>query len=252
MRKIEGVRVPAHVAIIMDGNGRWAEQRGAERSEGHRHGIQPVRHAVGAAIEAGVRYLTIYAFSTENWRRPAAEVTALMQLLIQSIDQHLQELIEQGVRLLTIGDLSKLPPLVQEAIAEAKRLTAHGDKLTLTVALNYGARDEIANAARCVAQRAVAGEVSCDQIDAELLAQHLETAMLPDPDLLIRTSGESRLSNFLLWQLAYAEFVFMPVLWPDFTKEHFQSALDEYAARNRRFGGVSTGDGLEKTDLVDG
>ena len=224
--------VPAHVAIVMDGNGRWAQQRGLPRGEGHKSGVGAVREAVRAAVACGVRYLTLYAFSTENWKRPPEEVNGLMQLLVESADTYLQEFIDGGIRVDTIGDTSALPPLVRGAVTQVRKMTRRGEKLTLIIALNYGGRPEIVRATRAIA------EAGPEEIDESMLTQHLYTAGIPDPDLLIRTSGEQRLSNFLLWQLAYTEFYFTPKLWPDFTGADFQAALHDYTQRKRRFGGV--------------
>ena len=230
--------VPAHVAIVMDGNGRWAQQRGLPRSEGHRSGVAAVRETVRAAVACGVRYLTLYAFSTENWKRPPEEVNGLMQLLVESADTYLQEFIDGGIRVDTIGDTSALPPLVRGAVTQVRKMTRRGEKLTLIIALNYGGRPEIVRATRTIAEAVLEGRARPEEIDETMLAQHLYTAGIPAPDLLIRTSGEQRLSNFLLWQLAYTEFYFTPKLWPDFTGADFEAALHDYAQRKRRFGGV--------------
>lgn len=230
--------VPAHVAIVMDGNGRWAQQRGLPRGEGHKSGVGAVREAVRAAVACGVRYLTLYAFSTENWKRPPEEVNGLMQLLVESADTYLQEFIDGGIRVDTIGDTSALPPLVRGAVTQVRKMTRRGEKLTLIIALNYGGRPEIVRATRAIAEAVLEGRARPEEIDESMLTQHLYTAGIPDPDLLIRTSGEQRLSNFLLWQLAYTEFYFTPKLWPDFTGADFQAALHDYAQRKRRFGGV--------------
>ncbi|MDE5623574.1 MAG: di-trans,poly-cis-decaprenylcistransferase [Alistipes sp.] len=229
-------RIPQHVAIIMDGNGRWAELRGRQRYEGHAAGIEPIRASARAAIRHGVGYLTLYAFSTENWGRPAQEVDALMELFCQSVIHETPDMQRQGIRIRTIGDCSRFSDKVQAHLAQAEELTASGDKLTLTLALNYSSRDEITRAVRKIAARAAAGEVAPEQIDEAAVSRALDTAGCPDPDLVIRTSGECRLSNFLLWQASYAELWFPQVLWPDFTEEEFDRALDEYARRDRRFG----------------
>ncbi len=229
-------RIPQHVAIIMDGNGRWAELRGKERYEGHAAGIEPVRASLRAAVRRGVKYLTLYAFSTENWGRPAKEVDSLMELFCQSVVNETPELQRQGVRIRMIGERSRFSPRVQEHLARAEALTADGGKLTLILALNYSSRDEIVRAVRKLARRAADGELAPETIGEQTVAAALDTADYPDPDLIIRTSGECRLSNFLLWQASYAEFWFPQVLWPDFTEEEFDRAVDEYARRNRRFG----------------
>lgn len=226
------------MAIIMDGNGRWAKERGKPRTYGHTKGVEAVREAIAGARLCGVRYLTIYAFSTENWQRPAEEVAMLMNLMEQAIAKYADQLAEEGVKVTTIGDLSVLSPRLQKKIANATARTAGGDQLQLLVALNYGGRQEIARAAKRLAVMAKNGEIDPEAIDEKNVAGELYTAGIPDPELLIRTSGEERLSNFLLWQLAYAEFLFLPKYWPDFTREDFQSAVQTFRQRNRRFGGL--------------
>jgi undecaprenyl diphosphate synthase len=234
--KPAGDSVPAHVAIIMDGNGRWAKARGLPRFEGHRRGVEAVRGAVRSAIARGVRYLTVYSFSSENWRRPPDEVAMLMGLLKRFIRTDLAELNQNGVRVRIIGERDNLAPDIACLLVEAEALTKGNSGLTLTVAFNYGGRQEIVEAARRLAIDVREGRLDASAIDADEIAARLDTADLPDPDLIIRTSGEMRLSNFLLWQSAYAELVFLPVLWPDFDDAAFVSALDQYAARERRFG----------------
>lgn len=229
-------RIPKHVAIIMDGNGRWAELRGLPRHEGHAAGIEPIRASARAAIRHGVGYLTLYAFSTENWGRPAEEVDALMELFCQCVIHETPDMQRQGIRIRTIGDRSRFSEKVRTHLAQAEEMTAAGDKLTLTLALNYSSRDELVRAARKIAELAAAGKLSAEEIGENTVGSLLDTAGYPDPDLVIRTSGECRLSNFLLWQASYAELFFPPVLWPDFTEEEFDRALDEYARRERRFG----------------
>lgn len=229
-------RIPRHVAIIMDGNGRWAQQHGKERCYGHVQGIEPVRSAIRAAVRRGVGVLTLYAFSTENWGRPPQEVEALMELLCRCLVDETPELVKQGVRICLIGERSAFSPEVQRRLHEAREATAGGGKLTLVLALNYSARNEIARAARRLAAQAARRELDPAQIDEQTVAAALDTAAWPDPDLIVRTGGECRLSNFLLWQAAYAEFYFTPVLWPDFTEAEFDRALEAYAARERRFG----------------
>jgi len=231
-------RTPSHVAIIMDGNGRWALARGLPRFEGHRRGVEAVRRAVRSAIEHEVQFLTIYSFSSENWSRPPEEVAMLMGLLKRFIRNDLAELSAHGVRVRVIGERDNLTPDIVALIVEAETLTANNRGLTLTVAFNYGARQEIVEAARRMAIDVRDGRLDAQSIDQNELAERLDTTGLPDPDLIIRTSGEMRLSNFLLWQAAYAELVFLPILWPDFDDAAFLSALDQYAARERRFGAL--------------
>jgi undecaprenyl diphosphate synthase len=230
----EGLR---HVAIIMDGNGRWAQARGQPRSMGHRAGVEAVRRTVAAALDAEVGYLTLFSFSSENWSRPPAEVEFLFGLLRMYIRRDLARLHRDGVRVVVIGRREGLPEDIANLIREAEALTSENRRLWLIVAFNYGGRDEIARAARRLAVKAAKGILDPDTIDEEALAAHLDTAGIPDPDLLIRTGGELRLSNFLLWQAAYAEFVFLPVYWPDFDASHFNAAIDEFGTRVRRYGG---------------
>jgi len=227
---------PAHVAIIMDGNGRWAASRHLPKIAGHREGARAVRRTIRAAIENGVGWLTIYAFSSENWRRPAGEVMDLTGLLRHYLKSEIAELKENGVRLRIIGDRTRFDAEIQRDLANAERDTADNTRLNLTVALSYGARAEIVAAARALAEAVRDGRLDAAQIDEAAVAGSLATAGIPDPDVIIRTSGEQRLSNFLLWQAAYAELVFLDVLWPDFGPEHFVAALTEYARRERRFG----------------
>lgn len=228
-------RIPKHIAIIMDGNGRWAQQRGKDRVFGHLNGVASVRSAVESAIQHGVEYLTLYAFSTENWSRPDDEVSALMDLLVSTILNESKELFQQGVQLRTIGDVSGLPLKCQNSLDEAISNSPEDTKLTLTLALNYSSKWEITEAVRGI----VSEGTLKDDITPELIDKYLDSSFMPDPELLIRTSGEARLSNFMLWQLAYAEFYFTPVLWPDFREEHFVEAIIEYQQRDRRFGGIS-------------
>jgi undecaprenyl diphosphate synthase len=230
-------RIPRHVAIIMDGNGRWAAKRGLPRVAGHRAGAEAVRKILKAAVKEGVEVLTIYAFSSENWRRSEAEVSDLKGLLGYYLERELDELSRQGVRLKLIGDPEAFGPQLLERLQRAVERTAENDRLTLVVALNYGGRSEIAAAARKLASRAVAGELDAEQIDEASLGAELMTSDLPELDLMIRTSGEKRLSNFLLWQAAYAELIFVDTLWPDFDEAAFRAAIEEYAGRQRRFGG---------------
>ncbi len=229
-------RIPQHVAIIMDGNGRWAELHGLQRHEGHAAGIEPIRASLRAAIRYGIGYLTFYAFSTENWGRPAQEVDALMELFCQCVIHETPELQRQGIRLRTIGDNTRFSEKVRSHLARAEEHTAAGDRLTFILALNYSSRDEITRATRQIAARAAAGALDPERIDEATLSAALDTAEYPDPDLVIRTSGEKRLSNFLLWQASYAELYFPQVLWPDFSEEEFDRAIAEYDRRDRRFG----------------
>jgi undecaprenyl diphosphate synthase len=232
------VETPTHVGIIMDGNGRWAKSRGLPRFEGHRRGVEAVRRTVRSAIEHGVRYLTIYSFSSENWRRPPDEVAMLMGLLKRYIRTDLADLNQNGVRVRVIGQREGLAPDISALLDEAEALTRNNCGLNLVVAFNYGSRYEIVNAARRLAMDVREGRLDPSAIGEEEFAARLDTADIPDPDLIIRTSGELRLSNFLLWQSAYAELVFMPVLWPDFDDAAFAAALQQYATRERRFGSV--------------
>jgi undecaprenyl diphosphate synthase len=231
-------QIPRHVAIIMDGNGRWAKARGLPRIAGHRRGADAVRNAVRAAGELGVRYLTLFGFSSENWRRPSDEVADLMGLLRHFLRAELAELHRQGVRIRIIGERKRLPPDVCSLVEQAETTTRNNTFLDLVVALSYGARAEIVSAARQLAEAVKAGTLDPSAIDETLFAQHLATADIPDPDLLVRTSGEKRVSNFLLWQCAYTEFVFLDVLWPDFGREAFEAAIAEFGRRERRYGAV--------------
>jgi undecaprenyl diphosphate synthase len=228
-------RVPTHVAIIMDGNGRWAIRRGLPRLAGHRAGTQNLRNIITACVEFGVKYLTIYAFSTENWGRPREEVEGLMHILEDVIDRELAELNKEGVQLRHIGRLERLDPKLQEKVLEAIELTKNNDRLVLNVAFNYGGRDEIVFAIQNMIKDGVKPEV----VNSDLVSHYLFTAGVPDPDLIIRTSGELRVSNFLIWQGAYSEWYVTSVYWPDFNKIEFRKALDTYARRDRRYGGLS-------------
>ncbi|MGI4799106.1 MAG: isoprenyl transferase [Janthinobacterium lividum] len=229
--------IPAHVAIIMDGNGRWARSRGLPRAAGHRAGAQAVRRTIEAAIGCGVKWLTIYAFSSENWRRPAEEVLDLTGLLRRYLRQELAEMSREGVRLRVLGNPQRFDGDLQTELARAEQSTRGNSRLNLNIALSYGARDEIVAAARAVATAVAAGELNPRDLDEAQFGRFLFTADMPDPDLMIRTSGEQRLSNFLLWQAAYAELVFLDVLWPDFCRADFEFALAEFSRRERRFGG---------------
>jgi undecaprenyl diphosphate synthase len=230
--------LPAHVAVIMDGNGRWAKQRHLPRVEGHRNGVESVRAVVRAAGEVGVKYLTLYAFSVENWNRPKEEVDTLMKYLARFLRGEIGELNRNNVRLEVIGQIYRLPEFVQEQLRKTQEALAKNNGLTLILALSYGGRTEIVEAVRSLASKAKAGKIEPAEITEEVFAEHLYTRHLPDPDLLIRTSGELRISNFLLWQISYAELVVTPTLWPDFRKAQFCEALEEYARRHRRFGGL--------------
>ena len=230
--------IPAHVACIMDGNGRWARQRGKRRVTGHREGVASVRDVTEAAAQVGVRYLTLYTFSTENWHRPAAEVTALMELLVRTLRKEAERLHDNGIRLGAIGDIGRLPEKGQRELQEAFDLTAGNRRMTLTLALSYGSRWEITEAARHLAREAAAGRLDPDAIDEAAVADALLTRDLPDPDLLVRTAGEMRVSNFLLWQIAYTELFVTPRLWPDFRREALYEAVRAYQDRERRFGRV--------------
>lgn len=229
-------RLPKHIAIIMDGNGRWAKSRGLPRTAGHKKGAEALRRTLDACRDAGIRYLTIYAFSSENWKRPTEEIQDLMQLLRHYLQNELDALHESKVRLRFIGDLSQLDEEIRGIIDNATQKTAGNTEFNLTVALSYGGRQEIVRAAQKLASLVAVGEITPQDISEETLSSVLDTAGLPEPDLLIRTGGEQRLSNFLLWQSAYTEFYFTPALWPDFDKQHLASALDEYAKRERRYG----------------
>ena len=230
--------VPVHVAIIMDGNGRWARQRHLPRVEGHRQGAESVRAIVRAAGEAGIKYLTLYAFSVENWNRPKDEVDTLMKYLARFLKNEIGELNRSNVRLDVIGQIYRLPEFVQEQLAKTRAALERNTGLTLVLALSYGARVEIVEAVRSIAAKVKQGDIDPAEITEQVISQHLYTRHLPDPDLLIRTSGEMRLSNFLLWQISYTELVVTPTLWPDFRKPHLCEAIEEYARRHRRFGGV--------------
>jgi len=236
--KPEELKIPRHVAVIMDGNGRWARQRSLPRIEGHRAGVQAVREAVRVCRELGIRYLTLYAFSVENWKRPEAEITALMRLLRHYLTSQIDEMRKNSVRLSVIGDTERLPAAVRKALQRAVRDTAAASELCLTLALSYGGRDEIVRAARRAADDVSRGRLDPRDVSEETFAGYLDTRGIPDPDLLIRTSGEQRVSNFLLWQIAYAELYVTPVLWPDFARDDFLRAIEEYSHRERRFGGV--------------
>ena len=227
---------PRHVAIIMDGNGRWAKARGLPRIAGHRRGAESVRAAVECSIKYGVQNLTLYSFSSENWKRPAEEVSDLMGLLRRYLRSEIAGLNQNGVRLRVIGQRDDLSKDIIELIEDCEKTTESNTTLNLIIALSYGGRAEITSATRKIAEKAIAGSISTDQINEQIIVDHLDTAGIPDPDLLIRTSGEKRISNFLLWQLAYAEFVFTDTLWPDFSEQDYLDAISEFSRRERRFG----------------
>ncbi len=230
--------IPRHIAIIMDGNGRWAKERGLPRREGHRAGAESVREVTDTCIELGVEYLTLYAFSSENWNRPEAEVNALMALLDRFLTEKAKELKKQNIRLLAIGQLDRLPAKTRALLDQIRAETAGHTAMTLVLALSYGGREEIISAARSLAADAASGTLDPDQIDAGLFASRLHTAGIPDPDLLIRTSGEMRVSNFLLWQISYAEIVIVRKFWPDFRRNDLIESVREYQRRHRRFGAL--------------
>jgi undecaprenyl diphosphate synthase len=233
---------PAHIAIIMDGNGRWAKARGMPRTSGHRAGVEALRKAVRSVGDLGVGWLTVYAFSSENWSRPPSEVSDLMGLLKMFIRRDLAELHQNGVKVRVIGDRKGLKPDIRSLLEEAEALTVDNDAMNLVIAFNYGARDEIARAAAKIARMAAEHEISASQVTPETFGAFLDTAGIPDPDLIIRTGGDQRLSNFLLWQAAYAELVFLPCYWPEFSHHHLVEAIDTFAGRDRRFGGVPAQD----------
>jgi undecaprenyl diphosphate synthase len=230
--------LPTHVAIIMDGNGRWAKKRGLPRVQGHRKGADSVREVVRAAGEIGIKYLTLYAFSVENWNRPKSEVDTLMKYLLRFLKKEISELNKNNVRLQAIGQIYRLPENVQEQLKKTITATAKNNGLTLTLALSYGGRTEIIEAVRHIGKEIADGKLDPEEINEQVISRHLYTHGMPDPDLLIRTSGEMRVSNFLLWQISYAEFVITDTLWPEFGKAKFFDALEEYTSRHRRYGGV--------------
>ncbi|OFX84330.1 MAG: di-trans,poly-cis-decaprenylcistransferase [Bacteroidetes bacterium GWF2_33_16] len=237
--KVDRTKLPKHVAIIMDGNGRWAKKKGNQRIFGHKNGVKAVREAVEGAGEIGVEYLTLYAFSTENWNRPKQEVDALMSLLVSTLNSESGTLMENNVRLRSIGDIAGLPKNVQQNLSEIIKKTEKNTGLTLILALNYSARWEIINAVQNIVAEAKQGDIELDQINNDYFEKHLNTCGFPDPDLLIRTSGEFRISNFLIWQIAYTELYFTEVLWPDFNRDELYKAIIDYQKRERRFGKTS-------------
>jgi len=237
--KIDKNNLPKHIAIIMDGNGRWAKAHGKPRVFGHKSGVKSVREVTEAAAELGIDYITLYAFSTENWNRPTTEVVALMTLLVETIRKEIDTLNKNNIKLLAIGDISKLPAKTHKALIEGIENTKNNTRMTLVLALNYSSKWEILEATKKIAQKVSSGDLKLKDIDESLFSHHLSTVNIPDPEFLIRTSGESRLSNFLLWQLAYAEFYFTPIYWPDFDKAQFYNAILSYQNRERRFGMIS-------------
>jgi undecaprenyl diphosphate synthase len=239
-KDLSASRSSLHIAIIMDGNGRWAKARGLPRTLGHHAGIEAVRRTIEAAMRQGVGYLTLYSFSSENWRRPATEVGELMGLLRTYLRSELANLHKEGIRIRVIGDKKQLPPDIVDMMTRAEELTEGNKKLTLTLALNYGGRQEITAAARDLAKAVERGQMQADAIDEHVFQSFLFTGGMPDPDLVIRTSGEKRISNFLLWQSAYAEYIFMDVLWPDFSGEHLTQAIEEFTRRDRRYGATAS------------
>lgn len=239
--KLDPTRIPNHIAIIMDGNGRWAQKRHLPRVAGHKQGMQTVKTVTIAASELGVKVLSLYAFSTENWKRPSSEVNYLMQLPIKFFSTFVPDLVKHNVRVMVMGDITKLPAGTQKAVNDAIKDTADCDGMILNFALNYGSRDEIIRATKHIAEKVAAGEISSEQIDEQLLSQNMMSAKLgdlADPDLLIRTSGEERISNFMLWQIAYSELEFTDVYWPDFNRASLEDAIIEFQGRHRRYGGL--------------
>jgi undecaprenyl diphosphate synthase len=237
--KIDKKRIPVHVAVIMDGNGRWARQQGKSRVVGHQHGVTAVREVTEAAAETGVKYLTLFAFSTENWQRPREEVNALMSLLVNTLESEIETLMKNNIALRAIGNLASLPGDVRENLMRTVEKTSGNNGMKLVLALSYSARWEITHAARQIALAVKKGELDPDSIDEERFAAYLQTKDIPDPDILIRTSGEYRISNFLLWQIAYTELYFTRKLWPDIRKEDLYEAIVDYQQRERRFGRIS-------------
>lgn len=237
-------RLPKHIAIIMDGNGRWAKQKNKPRVFGHKNGVKSVRDVIEACAEIGVEYLTLYAFSTENWKRPKLEVRTLMSLLVNSLKKELKTLQDNNIKLSMIGDLTMMPENAQKELQDVMEKTKNNTRLTLTLALSYGSRDEIVNVIKKISEKVVKNDLQIEEISENIINNHLYTFSLPDVDLMIRTSGEQRISNFLLWQIAYAELYFSKVLWPDFRRDHLFKAIKDYQNRERRFG--KTSDQIEK------
>lgn len=239
INEIDRNRLPEHVAVIMDGNGRWAKQRNLDRSMGHVEGVNTVRRITEAASEVGIKYLTLYTFSTENWNRPKEEVDALMNLIVVAIERETPDLIKNNVRLAMVGDIERMPEFASARLRKCMDDTAHCTGLTLVLALSYSSRWEILEAVKKIASKVKDGEIDVEDIDADVFSNNLSTAGMPDPDLMIRTAGDVRISNYLLWQIAYAELNFTPVLWPDYSKEDFYSAIVEFQSKERRFGKTS-------------
>lgn len=237
--QIDNKKLPTHIAIIMDGNGRWAKQRGLDRIFGHQQGVNAVRNVIEASAELGIKYLTLYAFSTENWGRPDEEVNALMNIMIQSLNKETDTLLKNNIRMLTIGDTGRLSDDVRERLNESINLTSGCTGLNLIIAISYSSRWEILEAAKQISTQVKSGKLGIDQIDEQVFENFLSTKGIPDPDLMIRTSGEKRISNFLLWQMAYTELYISEILWPDFSKEHLYEAIIDYQKRERRFGRTS-------------
>ncbi|AOT68245.1 isoprenyl transferase [Geosporobacter ferrireducens] len=238
LEKIDPEKIPKHIAIIMDGNGRWAKKRSLPRSAGHKAGVEALREVIKTCSNLNVQYLTLYAFSTENWKRPEEEVSALMNLLVYYLRNEIQELNENNVRINTLGDINKLPNTALIEIEAAQKLTRNNTGLTVNIALNYGGRLEIINAVKSICIKVINKEIEVDQIDERYFSDHLYTKNVPDPDLVIRPSGELRISNFLLWQIAYSEFWFSKIFWPDFNGEYLVEAILDYQGRDRRYGGA--------------
>ena len=245
----DDLKIPRHLAIIMDGNGRWAHKRGLPRFHGHRVGVNTVKTIVRAAREIGIEYLTLFSFSTENWSRPKEEIGELLKLLKIFIRKDLAELHQNNVRVRVIGERENLPPNIVNLLSEAESLTCNNTAHTLIIAFNYGSRHEIASAAKKLARQVADGTLELDEIDEKLISANLDTADIPDPDMILRTSGEIRLSNFLMWQAAYAELIFTDQLWPDFTKQDLVKAVAEYSSRKRRYGGLDKDDGKTVGEL---
>ncbi len=238
---IDRTRIPKHVAIIMDGNGRWAKAKGLPRTAGHAEGVETVKRITSEAVRLGVKYLTLYTFSTENWNRPATEIEALMGLILENLEEEI--FMTNNVRFRVIGDVERLPQAVRQRLRETEERTRKNDQMTMVVALSYSSRWELTQAARQIAQKVKEGQLDVDAIDEQTIAQHLTTQFMPDPDLLIRTGGEQRISNYLLWQCAYSEFYFCDTFWPDFGEEQLQQAIVDFQHRQRRYG--KTGDQVE-------
>ncbi len=239
LEEIDHTSLPRHIAVIMDGNGRWAKKHGKPRIFGHKNGVQAVREITECAAETGIEYLTLYAFSTENWGRPALEVTALMHLLVETVKNEIKTLMKNDIRLNAIGDLNQLPKKTHDALISGIEMTKDNKRMTLTLALNYSSRWELTEAIKVISTKVSDGTIATEDINSELISAHLTTHNIPDPELLIRTSGEHRVSNYLLWQIAYTEFYFTDIFWPEFKKQHLLEAILDYQNRERRFGKTS-------------